>query len=36
VHGLAAERVDHVGERGPIDTEGDIADATTERELRKR
>ena len=35
VHGLAATAKDRAGERGPVDTEGDIVDAATERELRK-
>jgi hypothetical protein len=35
VHGLAAIAEDRAGERGPVDTEGDIVDAATEPELRK-
>jgi hypothetical protein len=35
VHGLAATAEDGAGERGPVDTEGDIVDAATEPELRK-
>jgi hypothetical protein len=35
VHGRAAIAGDRVGERGRIDTEGDIVDAATEPELRQ-
>jgi hypothetical protein len=35
VHGLAAIADDRAGERGPIDTEGDIVDSATEPELRR-
>jgi hypothetical protein len=35
VHGRAAAVEDRAGETGPIDTEGDIADAASEPELRQ-
>lgn len=35
VHGAAAIAWDRAGERGPIDTEGDIVDAASGPELRR-
>ena len=35
LHGRAAAAEHRAGERGPIDTEGDIADAASEPELRQ-
>jgi len=35
VHGLAASARDRAGERGSIDTEGDIVDSAAEPELRR-
>ena len=35
VHGLAATARDRAGEKGPIDTEGDVVDAAIEEELRQ-
>jgi hypothetical protein len=35
LHGRAAIAHDRAGERGPIDTEGDIVDAASEPELRR-